>query len=102
MSKKSTWNSELLNSAKANTSPKIYNILLELVNEDRDDLAEVVLKVDYILEYASSCIKQKDLREARESLDKAKSRITLLENQGANVEYLEYLYEGIAKKCKKK
>lgn len=102
MSKKSTWNNELLNSAKANTSPKIYNILLELVNEDREDLAEVVLKVDYILEYASSCIKQKDFREARESLDKAKSRITLLESQGANVEYLEYLYEGIAKKSKKK
>jgi hypothetical protein len=102
MSKKSTRNNELLNSAKDNTSPKIYNILLELVNEDRNDLAEVVLKVDYILEYASNCIRQKDFQEARETLDKAKSRMTLLKNEGANVEYLEYLYEGIAKKCKKK
>lgn len=102
MSKKSTRNNELLNSAKSNTSPKIYDILLELVNEDREDLAEVVLKVDYILEYASTCIKQKDFEEAREAIEKARSRISFLKNEGANTEYLEYLYEGIDKKCRKK
>lgn len=102
MSKKSTRNNELLNSAKANTSPKIYDILLELVNEDREDLAEVVLKIDYILEYASTCIKQNDFDEARETLEKAKARIAFLKNEGANTEYLEYLYKGIDKKCKKK
>lgn len=100
MAKKTTRNNKLLYNAKAKTSPKIYSLLVDLVNEDREDLAEVVLKIDYLLEYSSSCIKQKDLDETRDSLDKAKNRIDMLKEEGADTEYLDYLYEGIKSKAK--
>lgn len=100
MAKKTTRNNKLLYNAKAKTSPKIYSLLVDLVNEDREDLAEVVLKIDYLLEYSSSCIKQKDLDEARDSLDKAKNRIDMLKEEGADTEYLDYLYGGIKSKAK--
>lgn len=101
MAKKSTRNNDLLNINKTKTSPKIYSLLVKLVNEDREDLAEVVLKVDYLLEYASNCIKQKDFHEAREVIDRAKNRIDMLKKEGVDIKYLEYLYEGIARKAKK-
>ena len=72
--------------------------MIKLVNEDKEDLARVVVNVDYLLEYSSSCIKQKDFDEAKEGLNKAKSRIDMLKKQGVNTEYLEYLYAGVAKK----
>lgn len=100
MAKKSTRNNDLLNIYKTETSPKIYSLLVKLVNEDREDLAKVVLKVDYLLEYASNCIKQKDFDEAREGIDKSKTRIDMLKKEGVDTEYLEYLYEGIVKKAK--
>ncbi|MCT8978818.1 hypothetical protein N4T77_19760 [Clostridium sp. CX1] len=100
MAKKTTRNNKLLSINKEKTSPKIYSLLLKLVNDDREDLAEMVLKVDYLLEYASSSIKQKDFEEAREGLEGAKTRIDKLKKEGADTEYLEYLFEGIEKKCK--
>lgn len=100
MAKKSSRNNDLLFNSKANASPQIYSLLIKLVNENREDLAQVVIKVDYLLEYASSCIKQKDFDEAKEGLTKAKSRIDMLKSQEVNTEYLEYLYAGIAKRAK--
>jgi len=100
MARKSARNSEILKASKQNTSPKIYSLLVDLVNEDREDLTEVVLKIDYLLEYSSTCIKRRDYFEAKESLDKVKTRIDMLKEEGANTEYLDYLYEGIQKKCK--
>ncbi|MCJ7689927.1 MAG: hypothetical protein MUO60_11485 [Clostridiaceae bacterium] len=100
MAKKSSRNNDLLYNSKANASPQIYSLLLNLVNQDKEDLAQVVIKVDYLLEYASRCIKQKDFEEANEGLNKAKSRIDMLKNEEVNTEYLEYLYAGIAKKAK--
>jgi len=99
--RKTNRNSELLKSVKANTCPKIYALLIKLVNEDREDLADVVLKVDYLLGYASTCMKQRDVFEAKDGLKKAKSRIDLLKEEGVDTEYLDYLYEGIEKKSKK-
>ncbi|WP_291580178.1 hypothetical protein [Clostridium sp. UBA6640] len=100
MSKKSSNNNELLSNSKANSSPKIYHLLVKLVNDEREDLAELVLKVDYLLEYASRCIKQKDFTEAKEVSDKAKNRINTLKDNYVDTEYLDYLYEGIVKKIK--
>ena len=100
MAKKSSRNNDLLYNAKAKASPQVYSLLIDLVNQDREDLAEVVIKVDYLLEYASRCIKQKDFEEATEGLDKAKTRIDMLKSEDVNTEYLEYLYVGIAKKAK--
>ncbi len=100
MSKKNSKNNELLSNSKANSSPKIYYLLVKLVNDKREDLAELVLKVDYLLEYASRCIKEKDFAEAKEVLDKAKNRINTLKDKDVDTEHLDYLYEGIVKKIK--
>jgi len=100
MGKKNSKNNELLNINRKETSPKIYTLLLELVNDDREDLAKVVLKVDYLLSYTSNSIKQRDYSEAKESLQKARERIDMLKGEKVDVEYLEYLYDGINKKCK--
>lgn len=99
--KKTSKNNDFLYRARENSSPKIYEIILDLVNEDREELAKEVMKVDYLLEYTSICIKQKDFREARESMEKAKEKIESLRNNGVNISYLEYLREGIEKKIKK-
>ncbi|MBM7871810.1 putative translin family RNA/ssDNA-binding protein [Clostridium pascui] len=101
MAKKSARNNDLLFNSKTKTSPKIYSLLVDLVNEDRENLAKIVLKVDYLLEYASVAIKQRDFDEAREALEKANDRINKLIQEGVNTEHLEYLYEGIEKKVKK-
>jgi hypothetical protein len=101
MAKISAKNSELLKSVKNSTSPQIYDLLLDLVNEDREDLAEIVLKVDYLLDYAGTCIRQKDYEETKETLEKAKVRIEVLGREKVNINHLCYLYEGIEKKMKR-
>ena len=100
MSKVTSKSNDFLFSAKSNTSAKIYSILLELVNEDREDLAKEVKKVDYLLEYTSTCIKQKDFKEAKVSIKNVEDRMKKLEKEKVDVEYLKYLYEGIKKKIK--
>lgn len=100
MAKKNSKNNDFLNTHRNNSSPKIYSLLLNLINEDREDLAKSVLKVDYLLEYTSSAIKQRDYIEAKEALEKARERIDSLKAENVNIEYLEYLYEGISKNCK--
>lgn len=100
MSKVTSKSNDFLFTAKSNTSAKIYSILLELVNEDREDLAKEVKKVDYLLEYTSTCIKQKDFKEAKVSIKNVEDRIKRLEKEKVDVEYLKYLYEGIKKKIK--
>lgn len=100
MSKVTSKSNDFLFSAKSNTSAKIYAVLLELVNEDREDLAKEVKKVDYLLEYTSTCIKQKDFKEAKVSIKNVEDRIKKLEKEKVDVEYLRYLYDGIKKKIK--
>lgn len=100
MAKKNSKNNELLNIHRKEASPKIYSLLLELVNDDRENLAKIVLKVDYLLEYTSTAIKQRDYNEAKESLQKARERIDMLKGENVEVEYLEYLYDGISKRIK--
>ncbi len=100
MSRKTSKNNDLLGSVRKDTSPKIYSLLVDLVNDDREDLAELVLKIDYLLEYSSACIRQKDFEEAREALSKVENRIKMLERDNVDTEYIRYLYDGIKKKCK--
>lgn len=98
--KKTSNNNDLLNSAKKITNHKIYDVLVDLVNDEREDLAESVLKIDYLLEYTSSCIRQKDFREARDVIERVKERIDNIKKEGFDIEYIEYLYDGIRKKIK--
>lgn len=100
MGKKNSKNNDFLNINRKYSSPKVYDILLKLVNEDREDLAKIVLKVDYLLEYCSNALKHRDYEEADEAITKADEKIKYLKDQGAEVEYLDYLYEGIKKKCR--
>lgn len=100
MAKKTSKNNDLLYTARENTSPKVYDIILDLVNKDKENIAKDVMKVDYLLEYTSTCIKQKDFRGARESINRVSERIEILKENGANTEYLEYLRDGIKNKIK--
>lgn len=100
MAKKTTRNNDFLYTYKDRTSEKIYPLLVKLVNDNREDLAKIVVKIDYLLEYSSTCIKEKDFDEARETLDKVKVRIDALKVDYVDTEYIEHLYEGILKKCK--
>lgn len=100
MGRKTSKNNDLLSSVRKDTSPKIYSLLVDLVNNDREDLAELVLKIDYLLEYSSACIRQKDFGEAKEALGKVENRIKMLDMQDIDTEYIKYLYDGIRKKYK--
>ena len=98
MAKKTSRNTDILQETKNTTSPKIYSLLVKLVNENREDLAEDVLKIDYLLTYTNTCIKDKDFRQAKDTMQMVKSRIDKLIDNDVNVEYLMYLYDGINSK----
>lgn len=100
MRKKTSKNSDLLSTVKRTTTPKIYSLLVALVNEEKEEVAEIVLKVDYLLQYASSCIKLKDYKEAKESIKKVEERLSILTKEKVDISHLAYLLEGIKKKCK--
>lgn len=100
MAKKNSRNTDILKDTKNTTSPKIYSLLVQLVNMDREDLAEDVLKIDYLLTYTNSCVKDKDIKQAKDTLKMAKTRIDKLIENNIDVEYLIYLYDGINSKIK--
>ena len=54
MAKVTSKSNDFLFNVKKTTSAKIYSVLLELVNKDREDLAKLVKKVDYLMEYVSN------------------------------------------------
>ena len=43
MAKITSKNNSLLRDSRNKVSPKVYNLLMELVNDDREELAEVCL-----------------------------------------------------------
>lgn len=100
MGRKTSKNNDLLSSVRKDTSPKVYSLLVDLVNDNREDLAEIVIKIDYLLEYTSICIRQKDFNEAKETLKSVEARMNILDKEGVDMEHLKHLYEGIKKKCK--
>lgn len=101
MGKITSKNNDLLRDAKQKTSPKIYSLLLDLVNDGREDLAEMVLKIDYLIEYANSAVKGKDWSEALETVDRAEQRLKMLKKENVDISHLEYLIEGVKKKIRK-
>ncbi len=78
MAKITSRNNNLLRDSRNKVSPKVYDLLIELVNEDREDLAEMALKVDYLIEYANSAIKGKDFSEALETIQRAEERLKMI------------------------
>lgn len=101
MGKITSKNNDLLRDSKQTTSPKVYGLLLDLVNDDREDLAEIVLKIDYLIEYANKSVKAKDFEEAKESIQKAEERAKMLKRENVDISHLMYLIEGVNKKIKK-
>ena len=98
MAKKTSRNTDILKETKDTTSPKVYSLLVKLVNDNREDLAEDVLKIDYLLTYTNTCIKDKDFRQAKETMEMIKNRLNKLVDNQVNVEYLTYVYDGIKSK----
>ena len=47
MAKITSRNNDLLRDSRNKVSPKVYELLIDLVNENREDLAEMALKIDY-------------------------------------------------------
>lgn len=97
MSKKNSRNNDFLSTYRNGSSPKIYKLLLELINNDREDLAEEITKVDYLIGYFNNCVKKRDLKEAKETLKIIKSRIDKLKEDKVNTCHLEDLYNNIIK-----
>lgn len=100
MKKKTSKNNDFLSTVREDLSPKVYEEVLNLVNEGREDLASEITKIDYLLEYTSKCIKIKDFSEAKMSIESAKLRIDKIKSAGFSAEYIEHLYDGIKKKIK--
>lgn len=101
MARKNARNNELLSSARPNVHSKVYALMLELVNEDREDLAEAVLKIDNLLHLSVSCIRDRSFNEAKQALSNAKNRMDAIRQDGVNTEYFDELYEGLIKGIKK-
>lgn len=101
MAKVSSKNNDLLRDAKQKVSPKMYGLLLDVMNNGREDLAELILKVDYLVEYANRSIKAKDFEDAKEAVQRAEARLKMLKREDVDMEHLEYLIEGVNKKLKK-
>ena len=100
MAKKTSRNTDILQETKNTTTHKIYSLLVKLVNDNREDLAEDVLKIDYLLTYTNTCIKDKDFRQAKETMEMIKNRLDKLVDNDVDVEYLMYIYDGIKNKMK--
>ncbi|WP_294174933.1 hypothetical protein [uncultured Clostridium sp.] len=101
MAKITSRNNNLLRDCRNKVSPKVYDLLIELVNNDREDLAEMALKIDYLIEYANSAIKGKDFSEALETVQRAEERLKMIKREKFDVSHLEYLIEGVKKKIRK-
>lgn len=101
MPKVTSKNNDLLRNSKQRVSPKIYSLLLDLVNDNKEDSAELVLKVDYLIEYANNAIKGRDDDESADAIQKAEERIKMLRRQEVDVTHLQYLIEGVKKKIRK-
>lgn len=101
MAKITSKNNDLLRDSRNRVSPKIYSLLIDLVNEDMEDLAEMVLKIDYLIEYANSAIRVKDFSEALDAVQRAEERLKMIRRENFDISHLEYLIEGVKKKIRK-
>ena len=98
MAKITSKHNDLLRDSRNKVTPKVYTLLMDLVNSDREDLAEMTLKIDYLIEYANSAIKAKDFSEAKDSMQRAEERIKMIKRENFDVSHLEYLIEVLKKR----
>ncbi|MBN1038571.1 hypothetical protein DVW12_07565 [Clostridium botulinum] len=101
MAKRNSRNNDLLKETKNTTTPKVYSLLVSLVNEDKENLAEDVLKIDYLLTYTNNCIKDKDFKEAKYTLQILDRRIENLKKQSVDIDHLSNIYDKLNSQIKK-
>lgn len=101
MAKRNSRNNDLLKETKNTTTPKVYSLLVSLVNGDKENLAEDVLKIDYLLTYTNNCIKDKDFKEAKYTLQILDRRIENLKKQSVDIDHLSNLYDKLNSQIKK-
>ena len=101
MAKINSRNNDLLKETKNTTTPKVYSLLVSLVNEDKENLAEDVLKIDYLLTYTNNCIKDKDFKEAKYTLQIIDRRIENLKDQNVSIDHLSNIYDKLKSQIKK-
>lgn len=102
MAKITSRNNDFLKMHRNSTSPKVYSLLLELINDDREDLANEVIKIDYLVDYFNTCIKKRDKKEGKETLDRINARLSKLEKEGIDTSHFKTLCENILKNNKVK
>lgn len=97
MAKITSRNSDFLKTHRNSTSPKVYSLLIDLVNDDREDLANEVIKIDYLVDYFNTCIKKRDKREGKEILDRINARLLKLKKENIDISHFESLCKNILK-----
>lgn len=101
MAKITSKQNDLLRDSRTKVSPKVYTLLMELVNDDKEQLAEVVLKIDYLISYANTAIKAKDFKDALETIQRAEERVKLIKREKYDVSHLENMINDIKNKIRK-
>lgn len=100
MAKITSRNNDFLKTHRNTTSPKVYSLLIELINNDREDLANEVIKIDYLVDYFNTCIKKRDRREGKETLERINTRLSKLKKEKIDTSHFENLCESILKNNK--
>ncbi|MFR5264243.1 hypothetical protein [Clostridium sp.] len=102
MAKQTSKNNDFLNTYKDNTSPKVYNLLVSLMNENKEKEAKEVTRLDYLITYFNSLAKGRNKKEIKEIGESINERITSLKKKNIDISYLEEVYEKIIKENKVK
>lgn len=103
MAKQSSRNNDFLFSCK-NTiaSPKLYDYIVDLVNEGKEEDAKKVAKIDYFLDYLVAAIKARDKYSIIEMSDRIKIRFKELEEVGIKAPMLKESFDKVMKTNKVK
>lgn len=103
MGKKTSRNDEFLFACKNEiASPKIYDFIVELVNEGREKEAKSVANLDYMLDYLVTAIKARDRFSTIETSKRINERFKELEKKGIEVPMLKESFDKIIKMNKLK
>lgn len=102
MVKQTSKNNDFLNTYKDSTSPKVYNLLVSLMNENKEKEAKEVTRLDYLITYFNSLAKERNKKEIKEVGESINERIASLKKKNIDISSLEEIYEKIIKENKVK
>ncbi|MGL4763348.1 MAG: hypothetical protein ACRC6T_16920 [Sarcina sp.] len=103
MAKKTSRNDDFLFACKNSiASSKLYDFIVDLVNEDRVKEAKSVAQLDYLMDYLVTAIKARDRFSTMDTSKRIKDRFEDLEKAGIEVPLLKESFEKIIKTNKLK